>query len=142
MYKTWILIIFLMMMLFSSSGYAEETDKSWKGAVSEADLVTVVNFLTNNKDKEIELDGKKHTITGKEKLNIQITVLPCCDPKMFYKDISAYGEVKNFKFPSYRVSVPTDQIPKIDRTGEVQEIKFEPEKRDFWIKAIQQQEKR
>ncbi|MBU4346053.1 MAG: hypothetical protein KKH29_01835 [Candidatus Omnitrophica bacterium] len=138
MYKTWILIIFFMMMLFSSSGYAEETDKSWKGAVSEADLVTVVNFLINNKGGEIVLAGEKHTITGKEKLDIEIIAHSCCEPKRFYKDISAYGEVKNFKFPSYRVGVPADEIPKMDELGEVQEIKFEPEKRDFWMKAIQQ----
>jgi len=138
MYKTWILIILLSMTLFSSLGYAEEKGKSWKGAVSEADLVTVVNFLINNKGKEIVLAGEKHTITGKEKLDIEIIAYSCCDPKKFYKDISAYGEVKNFKFPLYRVSVPADEIPKIDEYGEIAEIKFEPEKRDFWMKIIQQ----
>ena len=127
-------------VLFSSSGYAEteEKGKPWEGAVTEAGLVTVVNFLINNKGKEIVLAGRKHTITGKEKLDLEIIALPCCDPKIFYKDISAYGEIKNFKFPSYHASVPADEIPKIDKTGEVEEIKFEPEKRDFWMKAIQQ----
>lgn len=138
MLRAWILTILLSMSLFSTSGYAEEKGKPWKGTVSEAGLVTVVNFLINNKGKEIVIAGKKHTITGKEKLDIEIIALPCCDPKMFYKDISAYGEVKNFKFPSYRVSVPADEIPKIDKKGEVEKIKFEPEKRDFWMKAIQQ----
>ncbi len=140
MYKTWILIIILLsMVLFISSGYpeAEEKVKPWKGTVTEADLVVVVNFFINNKGKEIVLAGKKHTITGKEKLDVEIIALPCCDPKNFYKDISAYGEIKNFKFPSYHASVPADEIPKIDKTGEVQEIKFEPEKHDFWMKAIQ-----
>lgn len=141
MYKTWILIIILLsMVLFLSLGYPEAEDKGkpWKGTVTEADLVVVVNFLIDNKGKEIVLAGKKHTITGKEKLDVEIIALPCCDPKMFYKDISAYGEVNNFKFPSYRVSVPADEIPKIDKTGEVTEIKLTPEAHDVWMKAIQQ----
>jgi len=128
----------LSLTLFSSSGYAEEKDKSWKGAVSEADLVKVVNFLMNNKGKEIKLDEKKHTITGKEELNIQITILPCCNENMFRKYISTFGVVKDVKFPTFYAIVSADAIQELDKNGEIVEIKFEPEKRDLWIKAIQQ----
>ena len=138
MYKTWILIIFLSMTLFSSSGYAEEKGKSWKGAVSEADLVKVVNFLMNNKGKEIKLDEKKHTITGKEELNIQITILPCCNENMFRKYISTFGVVKDVKFPTFYAIVSADAIQELDKNGEIVEIKFAPKARDLWIKAIQQ----
>ncbi len=138
MYKAWILTILLSMSLFSTSGYAKEKGKPWKGTVTEADLVVVVNFLINNKGKEIVLAGKKHTITGMEKLDVEIIALPCCDPKNFYKDISAYGEIKNFKFPSYHASVPVDKISEIDKNGEVQKIKFKTEARDIWMKAIKQ----
>lgn len=43
----------------------------------------MVNFLINNKDKEIELAGEKHTITGKEKLDVVINVLSCCEEREF-----------------------------------------------------------
>lgn len=141
MYKPWILIIILLsMVLFFSSGYpkAEEKVKPWKGTVTEGDLVVVVNFLINNKGKEIVLAGNKYIITGKEELDVEIISLPCCEPEKFYKVMSDYGKIKNFQFPSYHVSVPADEIPKIDKIGEVQGIKFEVGKRDFWMKAIQQ----
>ena len=140
MYKTWILIILLSMALFSTAGYAEakEKGKSWKGSITEADLVVVVNFLINNKGKKIELDGKKHTITGKERLDVVINILSCCDKESFAKYISIFGEVKDIKFPSFHASVSADAIPEIDENGEVTEIKFEPAEYDFWMKAIQQ----
>lgn len=54
MYKIWILIILLSTAL-SSSGYAEvgEKGKVWKGTVTNEDLVVVVNFLMNNKGKNV-----------------------------------------------------------------------------------------
>ena len=129
---------------FSTVGYAEaeERGKLWKVDVTEAGLVTVVNFLINNKGKEIVLAGEKHIITGKEKLDVEIIAMNCCDPESFYKDISAYGEVKNFEFSSYRVSVPAEQIPKIDKIGDVAEIKFKPEAHDFWMKTIKQEDRK
>jgi len=138
MYKTWILIILLSLTLFSSSGYAEEKGKSWKGAVSEADLVTVVNFLINNKGKEIVLAGEKHTITGKEKLDVEITVLSCCPEKQMRKYISDFGIVKDVKFPTFHATVPTDAIPEIDKNGEITDIKFESKARGLWVNAIKQ----
>jgi len=136
MLRAWILTILLSMSLFSTSGYAKEKGKPWKGAVTEADLVVVVNFLMNNKGKEIELAGKKNTITGKEKLDVVITILPCCDERMFHKEISALGEVRNVKFPTFYVTVPADAIPKIDKHGEITDIKLESKAREFWMKAI------
>ena len=138
MYNIWSLIILLGLSLFSTTGYAIEKGKSWKGVVTEGDLVKVVNFLTNNKDKEIELDGKKHTITGKEKLSIQITVLPCCDANLFRKYISTFGVVKDVKFPTFYATVSADAIQELDKNGEIVEIKFAPKARDLWINAIQQ----
>lgn len=138
MLRAWILTILLSMSLFSTSGYAKEKGKLWKGAVTKEDLVVVVNFLMNNKGKEIELAGKKHTITGKEKLDVVITILPCCDERMFHKEISALGEVRNVKFPTFYVTVPADAIPKIDKHGEITDIKLESKAREFWMKAIKQ----
>ena len=138
MYKIWSLIILLGLSLFSTTGYAIEKGKSWKGVVTEGDLVKVVNFLINNKGKEIKLDGKKHTITGKEELDIQTTILPCCDENMFRKYISTFGVVKDVKFPTFYAIVSADAIQELDKNGEIVEIKFAPKARDLWIKAIQQ----
>lgn len=140
MHKAWILIILLGMVLFSSSGYAEvkEKDKSWKGSVTETNLIAVINFLINNKGKDIDIAGKKHRITGKEELDVEITFLSCCDEKEVFKYISGFGKVKGVKFPIFHASVPADKIPEIDKNGEVEKIKFEPEKREFWMKAIKQ----
>lgn len=138
MYKIWILLTLLAMTLLPSSGYAQNKSISWKGTVTDTDLVTVVNFLINNKGKEIVLDGKKHTITGKEELDVEIISLPCCAPENVNKEISAYGKVKNFKFPLYHASVPAAEIMKLDKNGEIQSIKFESEQRDVWMKAIKQ----
>lgn len=140
MYKIWILIILFGMTLFSSSGYTEakEKGKLWKGAVTEKDLVVVVNFLINNKGKEVNLAGKRHTITGKEELDVVITVPPCCDEGEFRKYISGFGEVRDVKFPTFYVTVPADKIPELDKNMEVTNIKFEPKAHDFWMKAIKQ----
>jgi len=135
MYKAWMLTILLSVSLFSASGYTEE-GKPWKGAVTKEDLVVVVNFLMNNKGKEIELAGKKHAITGKEKLDVVITILPCCDEKAFRKYVSTYGVVKSVKFPMFYATVPADAIQELDKHGEITTINFEPEKRDFWMKVI------
>lgn len=139
MYKTWILVILLSTALFSTSGYATEKGKPWKGSVTDADLAVVVNFLINNKGKEIGLAGEKHRITGKESLDVVINVLECCDEQEFLKFISSVlGKVKDVKFPAFYVSIPADKIPEIDKHGEVINIKFEPKAREFWMKVIKQ----
>ncbi|MBU2445580.1 MAG: hypothetical protein KJ666_08415 [Bacteroidetes bacterium] len=134
MLRTCILII-LSILLFSTFGFTEQ-GKPWKGAVTEADLVKVVNFLINNKGKEIKLDGKKHTIKGKEELDVEITVLSCCDEQEFRKYIHVFGKVKDVKFPTFHARIPADKIPQIDKNGEVTEINFTPEAHDFWMNAL------
>jgi hypothetical protein len=138
MYKHWILIVMLVTALFTSSGYTEteKKGKSWKGSVTEADLVAVVNFLMDNKGKEIKLAGKKHTITGKEELDVEITVLQCCDEREFRKYISTFGIVKDVKFPTFHATVLADAIQELDKSGEITEIKFAAEVKDFWMKVI------
>lgn len=160
MYKIWILLTLFSMTLFSTAGCVEKkaapspaptpvpttpipakpeptpAAPSWKGSVTETDLVKVVNFLMNNKGKEIKLGGKKHTITGKEKLDIEITVLQCCDEGKFRKYVSTLGIVKDVKFPTFHATVPADAIQELDKNGEVTEIMFAPEVKDFWMKAI------
>jgi len=95
MLRAWILMI-LSISLFSTSGYTEE-GKPWKASVTDADLAVVIKFLINNKGKEIELVGRRNTITGKERLDVVITILPCCDERAFIKYISTLGEVKSVK---------------------------------------------
>ena len=112
----------------------------WKSAKSEGDLVRVVNFLLNNKGKEIELNGK-HIITGKEKLNIKIKMLGCCTKPEFedvMELISKKGEVKssNFNKREFHASVPADEIQEIDDIWNVERIDFEPEARNFWMEVV------
>jgi len=145
MYKTWILIVLLGMSLLSldvsiGAGEKEKGISKWKGNVTEADLVRVVNFLINNKGKEIDLAGK-HKITGKERLDIEVVILPCCSKEEFnkvVKTVSTYGNVKKSNFPSIHASVAVDDIPKIDEIGIISTIKFKPEAHSFWMKVIQQ----
>jgi len=141
MYKTWILIVLLGISLLSVDVPAGEKEKGiskWKGNVTESDLVRVVNFLINNKGKEIDLAGK-HKITGKEKLDIEVVILECCSKEEFnkvVKTVSTYGKVKQSKFPSIHASVAVDAILKIDEIGIISTIKFEPETHSFWMKVI------
>ncbi len=118
----------------------EQTVLEWKGKVSEVGIVSVVNFLLNNKGKEIELNGK-HIITGKEKLDIKIKMLECCTKSEFedvMELISKKGEVKssNFNKREIHASVPADEIPKIDDIWNVAIIEFESEARTFWMGVI------
>ncbi|MCG2708718.1 MAG: cytochrome c [Thermodesulfovibrionales bacterium] len=115
---------------------ATTVDIKWE--TTNPDLVTAVNYLINNKGKEIKLAGKKHTITGKEGLDVEITVLDCCDEESFRKYISTLGVVKDVKFPTFHATLPADAIPKIDKQGEVTGIKFEPKARELWMNAIKQ----
>jgi hypothetical protein len=127
-------------MALSSSGYAEvgEKGKVWKGTATNEDLVVVVNFLINNKGKNIELAGKKHRITGKEKLDVVINILDCCDEREFLNYISGFGKVKDVQFPAFYLSVEADKVPEIDKKGDVVGIKLEPKAHDFWMKVIKQ----
>lgn len=116
-------------------------DIKWKGKVTEGALVKIVNLLINNKGKEIELAGKKQRITGKEILDVKITVLDCCLQEEFQdviRKVSTYAKVKNSDFPSIHASVSADDIPKIDKIGIIMDIRLEPEAHDLWMKAISQ----
>lgn len=117
-------------------------DIKWKGSVAEADIVRVVNFLINNKGKEIEFAGGKHKITGKEKLDVQIIVSPCCDEEAFRKYISTFGVVKDVKFPTFYATVPANAIQKLDKRGDIVKIEFESKAQDFWMKVIEKYEKK
>lgn len=120
-------------------------DIKWKGNVTKPALVIVVNYLINNKGKEIELAGGKHTITGKELLDVEVSVLDCCTPEEFdavVKTVSTYGKTKYCSSYDIYASVRADEIPKIDKIGNVMLIKFEPEAQDFWMQVIKQEEER
>jgi hypothetical protein len=155
----WALIILLSMALFSGCvGPKEEVTPTtaapatppptpiaveikWKGAVTDPYLVKVVNFLINNKGKEIELAGEKHVITGKEELDVKISVLDCCTEEDFggiINTVNTCGKVRdsNFEEFSIRASLLADEIPKIDDIGNVAWIKFEPEAKDFWMQVV------
>lgn len=121
-----------------STSTTTTVDIKWKGNVTEAGLVAVVNFLTNNKGKEIKLAGKKHGITGKEELDIEITVLLCCDEEAERKYFSKFGVIKDVKFPIYYATVPADAIPEIDKYGVITDIKFESKARGLWMNAVKQ----
>ena len=109
----------------------------WKSAKSEDYLVKVVNFLIENKGREIEVAGEMHKVTGKEKLDVKIEMLGCCTGGEFndlLESISARGEVKSsdFEQKTIHASVPADEIPKIDDVWNVARISFEPEARALW----------
>lgn len=113
----------------------------WKGVVSEANLVEVVNFLISNNGKEIELAGKKHIITGKEELDVVVRMLHCCTLTEFrglVNSISVNGKIRDsdFKGRVIYASVPADEIAKIDKVWNVERIEFESEARDFWMQVI------
>ncbi len=117
---------------------ANITPSLWQSDKADSDLVRVVNFLINNKGKEVELAGEKYKITGKGKLNIEIKILSCCDEMGFRKYISAFGEVEDVKFPTFHASLPADTIPEFEKNGEITEIRLEPEANELWMKVLNQ----
>jgi len=104
-------------------------------------LVRVVNFLGNNKGKEIELAGEKHTITGKEELIIKAVMLECCTKSEFddiLDSLSKIGVVKSSDFNKKEIQaeLPADEIPKIADIWNVKRISLEPESRTLWMQVL------
>ena len=120
---------------------APEITIKWKSRKVGSDLVRVVNFLENNKGKEIELAGEKHVITGKEKLGIKIVMLECCTKSEFnylLDDFSKIGVVRGSDFDKKEIQadIPADEIPKIADIWNVERIDFELEARTFWTQVL------
>ena len=113
----------------------------WKNSKVESDLVIVVNFLENNKGKEIELAGEKQVITGKEKLGIKIVMLECCTKREFddlLDSLSKIGLVRSSDFDKREIQtdIPADEIPKIADIWNVERIDFQPEAKVLWEPII------
>ena len=125
----------------STSDSTSTITSEWKNSKVEADLVSVVNFLENNKGKEIELAGEKHIITGKEELSIKIVMLECCTKSEFddiLDSISKVGVVRSSDFDKKEIQadMPADEIPKIADIWNVEKIDFEPEAHTFWTQVL------
>ena len=125
----------------SSPNQLKSAISEWKNSKVKPDLVRVVNFLENNKDKAIELAGEKHVITGKENLSIRVVMLECCTKGEFAEildDISKTGKVKHSDFNKKEIiaELPADEIPKIADIWNVERIDFEPEARTFWTQIL------
>jgi len=138
-----LIIIFLSGKFFrpSANDFTNKITKEWKNRKVESDLVRVVNFLENNKDKEIELAGEKHLITGKEKLGIKIVMLECCLKPEFDRiidSLSKIGVVRGSDFDKREIQadIPADEIPKIADIWNVERIDFQPEAKALWEPII------
>jgi len=141
-------IIFIGIGIFLSGNFFRPstsdftpTATEWKNNKVESDLVRVVNFLENNKGKEIELAGEKHLITGKEKLGIKVVMLECCTKSEFnyiLDDFSKIGVVRGSDFDKKEIQadIPADEIPKIADIWNVERIDFESEARTFWMQVL------
>lgn len=122
---------------FSKTSQEELTKSEWKSNKVDPDLVSLVNFLEGNIGKEIELDGKRHLITGKEMLSIKVIMLECCT-KGEFNDIldflSKIGVVKysNYDKKEFQVALPADEIPKIADIWNVERISLEQESKDMY----------
>ena len=126
----------------STSDFTGTTTAEWKNDKVESDLVRVVNFLENNKGKEIELAGEKHVITGKEKLGIKVVMLWCCTKSEFnyiLDSLSKIGVVRGSDFDKKNIQadILADEIPKIADIWNVERIDFELEARTFWTQVLQ-----
>jgi len=126
---------------FSSPNQPVSTTSEWKSNKVEPDLVRLVNFLKGKIDKEIELAGKNHTITGKEEMGIKITMLECCTKGEFAEmldNISKIGSVRNSDFGQKEIiaELPAEEIPKIADIWNVERIDFQPEAKALWEPII------
>jgi len=133
--------VFLSSNLFRPSIDFTDTITEWKNDKVESDLVKVVNFLENNKGKEIELAGEKYIITGKEELSIKVVMLECCTKSEFddiLGSLSKIGVVRSSDFDKKKIQadIPADEIPKIADIWNVERIDFEPEARTFWMQVL------
>ncbi|MFH1592283.1 MAG: hypothetical protein ABIB47_02870 [Candidatus Woesearchaeota archaeon] len=142
-----ILCVSLISVFLSSNFFRPSTSDftgivtEWKSDKVESDLVRVVNFMENNKGKEIELVGEKHIITGKEKLSIKVVMLECCTKKEFndiLDSLSKIGVVKSSDFDKKEIQadIPVDEVPKIADIWNVERIDFEPEARTLWTQVL------
>jgi len=125
----------------STSNFTDVTTSEWRNSKVESDLVRVVNFLGNNKGEEIELAGKKHIITGKEKLSIKVVMLECCTKSEFddiLNSLSKIGVVRSSDFDKKEIQadISINEIPKIADIWNVEKIDFEPKSEDIWIQLI------
>ncbi|MBU4283760.1 MAG: hypothetical protein KKA61_02925 [Nanoarchaeota archaeon] len=125
----------------STSDSTDIITSEWKNSKVESDLVRVVDFLKNNKGKEIELAGEKHVITGKEELSIKVVMLECCTKREFddiLGSLSKIGVVRSSDFDKKEIQadIPVDEIPKIADIWNVERIDFEPEARIFWMQML------
>lgn len=120
------------------AGENYECVESEKGDFTKVDVVEVANFLINNEGTEIELAGVKHTVTGKEELDVIISVMPCCGEEAFLElveIVSACGTVKESELPDIHASVPANEIPEINKISDVAGIRFEPGAADVWAEV-------
>ncbi|MFH1172118.1 MAG: hypothetical protein V1693_00860 [Nanoarchaeota archaeon] len=113
----------------------------WENNKVESELVALVNFLKRNIGEEIELAGKKHVITGKEKLSIKVVMLECCTKSEFddiLDSLSKIGVVRSSDFDKKEIQadISVDEIPKIADIWNVEKIDFEPKSEDIWIQLI------
>ncbi|MFH1591897.1 MAG: hypothetical protein ABIB47_00835 [Candidatus Woesearchaeota archaeon] len=142
-----ILCVSLISIFLSGNFFRPSTSESagmiteWKNSKVESDLVIVVNFLENNKGKEIELAGEKHVITGKEELSIKIVMLGCCTKSEFNDilgSLSKIGVVRSSDFDKKEIQadILATEIPKIADIWNVERIDFEPEARTFWTQIL------
>ena len=142
-----ILCISLISVFLSSNFFRSSTSDftgivtEWKSDKVESDLVKVVNFMENNKGKEIKLAGEKHVITGKEELGIKVVMLECCTKSEFddiLGSLSKIGVIKGSDFDKKEIQadISVDEIPKIADIWNVEKIDFEPEARTFWTQVL------
>ena len=139
-----LIIVFLSGNFFRpSTGDSTSTiTAEWKNRKVGSDLVRVVNFLENNKGKDIELAGEKHVITGKEKLGIKVVMLGCCMESGFEDilgSLSKIGVVRSYDFDKREIhaDIPADEIPRIADIWNVERIDFEPEALNYWSEILE-----
>jgi hypothetical protein len=124
-----------------SSLITGQSVSEWKSDKVNPDLVNVVNFLENNKGREIELYGKKGVITGEEKLDVTIKMLECCTKEEFddlLGSLSTIGEVSssNYEQKLIQASLPANKISALADIWNLERMSFEAKARAFWIKII------
>ncbi|MBU4022861.1 hypothetical protein KJ591_00680, partial [Patescibacteria group bacterium] len=130
---------------FSNQNQLKPTLSEWKSSKAELKLVTLVNFLKRNVAKEIELNGTKYLISGKEMIGIKVIMLECCTRGEFadiLDDISKTGKVRGSDFSQKEIigELPADEIPKIADIWNVERITLEPDAKILWESVINQKD--
>jgi len=126
---------------FSSPNQLKSTLSEWKNSKAESKLVGLVNFLNRNRGKEIELNGKKHLINGKEVIDVKIVMLECCTKGEFagiLDKITKIGEVRGSDFNQKKIiaKLPAEEIPKITDIWNVETINLELDTQVLWESII------